>query len=124
GGDKDVSAGPGVLLGSYNWGLDARRLGAMSPNERAQIVVDKISRFHPELPKYADDHASMVWDQFKWSARAVSFLRPGDQTAYLQNAVQVEGAVHFAGEHCSTDQAWIQGAILSGLRAVEEVFAR
>jgi len=124
GNKKDVSNGPGVLLGSYNWGLDARRLGAMTPNERAQIVIDKISRFHPELPKYADDHASMVWDQSKWAAGAFSFLQPGDQTAYLQNAVQTEGAVHFAGEHCSTDQAWIQGAIMSGLRAVEEIVTR
>jgi monoamine oxidase len=29
--------------------------------------------------------------------------------------------VHFAGEHCSTDPGWIQGAIASALRAVREV---
>ena len=28
------------------------------------------------------------------------------------------------GEHCSTDQAWIQGAIISGLRVVEELVGR
>jgi monoamine oxidase len=97
---------------------------AATPSAPPPQAKGLVTRFHPELQMYADDHASMVWDQFKWSAGAFSFLQPGDQTAYLQNAVQAEGAVHFAGEHCSTDQAWIQGAIMSGLRAVEEIVAR
>jgi len=29
--------------------------------------------------------------------------------------------VFFAGEHCSTDQGWIQGALIASLRAVDEI---
>ncbi len=121
---EDLSHEPGVLLGSYCWGQDARRLGSLSPEGRASCVVDKIARFHPEIRDLADDHASMNWDEYKWSRGAFSFLEPGDQQLYLNSAVQPEGSFHFAGEHCSTDQAWIQGAAISALRAVEEILGQ
>ena len=119
--DPEISNGPGVLLGSYCWGADARRLGVMSANERAACVIDKIARFHPEVRDFADDHASMSWDDNKWAGGAFSFLDPSDQARYLAAGCQPEGNFHFAGEHCSTDQAWIQGAAMSALRAVEEI---
>ena len=122
--DPEISNGPGVLLGSYCWGADARRLGAMSANERAECVIDKIARFHPEVRNFADDHASMSWDDNKWAGGAFSFLDPSDQVRYLAAACQPEGNFHFAGEHCSTDQAWIQGAAMSALRAVEEIASK
>ncbi len=36
---------PGVLLGSYNWGQDAVRLGTNSPEERAEIVLNELEKF-------------------------------------------------------------------------------
>jgi monoamine oxidase len=93
----------------------------MSANEGAECVIDKIARFHPEVRDFADDHASMSWDDNKWAGGAFSFLDPSDQARYLGAACQPEGNFHFAGEHCSTDQAWIQGAAMSALRAVEEI---
>jgi monoamine oxidase len=122
--NPEISNGPGVLLGSYCWGADARRLGGMSANERAACVIDKIARFHPEIRDFADDHASMSWDDNKWAGGAFSFLEPSDQARYLGAACQSEGDFHFAGEHCSTDQAWIQGAAMSALRAVEEIVSK
>ena len=32
-----------------------------------------------------------------------------------------EGRVFFAGEHCSLDQAWIQGALIASLEAVDQI---
>lgn len=118
---NDISNGPGVLLGSYCWGQDARRFGAMGHNERAERVVKCIARFHPEILQEADDHASMVWDQYPWAAGAFASMCPGDQSRYLQAGAESEGNIYFAGEHLSTDQGWIQGALISGLRAVEEL---
>jgi monoamine oxidase len=124
--DSAVSKNPGVLLGSYAWGQDARRLGAMAPTERARTVIRMVSRFHPEIarPGIVDGHASMFWDAYKWSAGAFSFLQPGEHGTIYQSAIRPEGNVHFAGEHCSLQQAWIQGALVSALRAVEEIVAK
>ncbi|MDX0679886.1 FAD-dependent oxidoreductase [Sinorhizobium medicae] len=121
---KEASPGPGVLVGSYNWGRDARRLGALPPNERATTVINVIRNFHQDIDKYVDDECSMYWDDFRWSRGAFCFMHPGDLRDYYHAAIRPEGRLHFAGEHCSLDQGWMQGAVMSGLRAVEEVVGR
>lgn len=120
----EISHGPGVLVGSYCWGQDARRLGALPKAERARAVIDSVARFHPEIRAAANDDASMSWSDYKWSSGAFSFLRHGDHQRYFGAAVAPEGPLYFAGEHCSTDQAWIQGALISSLRAVGELCAK
>lgn len=118
---KAASPGPGVLVGSYSWGRDARRLGALPPAEGSVAVIDVLRNFHPEIDKYVDGYATMYWDDFRWSRGAFSFLKPGDLQDYYRAAIRPEGRLHFAGEHCSLDQAWIQGAVMSGIRTVEEI---
>jgi monoamine oxidase len=34
-----------------------------------------------------------------------------------------EGRIHFAGEHTSLAHSWMQGALDSGLRAVQQLLA-
>jgi monoamine oxidase len=46
---------------------------------------------------------------------------PGQITGILVDAERPEGRIHFAGEHLSHLQGWMQGALESGLRAVREV---
>ena len=116
--------GPGVLVGSYSWGRDACRLGALPPKERAEAVIDVLERFHPQIRTYVDDDASMFWDTYRWSRGAFCFMHPGDLRYYYHAAIRPEGRLHFAGEHCSLDQGWMQGAVVSGLRTVEELVRR
>lgn len=120
--DAAVSHGPGTLVGSYVWGAQARAEGAMDPKDRVQAVVDSVARFHPELkePGMVKDAATIAWDQNPWSGGA--YGEPGvGQHALYKAAIAPEGNVHFAGEHTSLDQGWIQGALISALRAVEEI---
>jgi monoamine oxidase len=109
---------PGALLGAYCWDQDARRLGALSNTERAEVVIDKVSRFHPELRDYVVDTASIDWEQYRWTAGAFVMLKPGELERFYPAAIRPEGRLFFAGEHCSTDQGWIQGALIASLRAV------
>ena len=118
-----VSEGPGVLVGSYNWGSDARRLGGLSRSDRAEVVAADVSDIHPEIADSGMvlDYDSIFWDEYEWAGGAFSFMRPGDFLSYYSGTIKPEGRLFFAGEHCSLDQAWIQGALVSSLRAVEEV---
>ncbi|HEY0783674.1 MAG TPA: NAD(P)/FAD-dependent oxidoreductase [Thermoanaerobaculia bacterium] len=118
---RDSDKRPGALLGAYCWDRDARRLGAVSNDERARIVVENIRRFHPEIDQYVVDHASIDWEEHHWTGGAFCFLQPGELEAYYPAAIRPEGRVFFAGEHCSTDQGWIQGALIASLRAVDEI---
>lgn len=121
-------ARPGVLLASYTWGEDARRMGGLAPADRAAVAKMKIARFHPEIGQFAtegdDGHASMFWDNYPWMAGgAFSFLKPEDQQRHYEHAIRPERGIYFAGEHCSLFNAWIQGALVSSLRAVEQIVA-
>ena len=40
---------------------------------------------------------------------------------YYYASKKNEGNLYFAGEHCSLDPGWIQGAIKSALEVVEEI---
>jgi len=111
----------GALLGAYCWDSDARRLGAMSDDGRADAVVRNISRYHPELPKYVTGHASIDWEEDRWHGGAFVMLQPRELELYYHPAIRPEGRLFFAGEHCSVDQGWIQGALIASLRAVLEI---
>ena len=113
----------GVLVGSYCWGQDARRLGALSKDQRIRAVSQAISYMHPEIEEdgMIKDAASISWDQYPNAAGAFCFLKPGDYEKYFENAISPEGNLYFAGEHCSLDNGWIQGAIISALRVLEQL---
>lgn len=108
---------PGALLGAYTWGADANRLGVLSPGARAEAVARGIARFHPEIHEQASEHASIDWGQHRWSGGAFAYLLPGQLEAMYGVAKQPEHRVFFAGEHCSAEQAWIQGALISAFQA-------
>jgi hypothetical protein len=118
---KSVEPIPGAMLGAYCWDQDARRLGALSNDERAEVVIENVSRFHPELREYVVDHASIDWDQYRWTAGAFVMLKPNELERFYPAAIHPEGRLYFAGEHCSTDQGWIQGALIASLRAVLQI---
>ena len=99
----------------------ALRLGALAPDARAEIVLKVLEKFRPEIHEHVDDHASMCRERFRRSRGAFALLRPGDLRDYYHDAIRPEGGLHFAGEHCSLDQAWMQGALSCGMRAVEEI---
>jgi monoamine oxidase len=119
--DPAVSAGLGILLASYTWGTAARRLAAMPHAKRSEVVLRHLSKVHPELldPKFLIRTASWAWDTYPWSAGAFAWFEPGQQINIYRDLIAPEGRIHFAGEHTSLAHTWMQGALESGLRAVD-----
>jgi monoamine oxidase len=109
---------PGALLAAYTWGADADRLGALSGKTRDDVVRRSIARFHPEIDEHVEDSVSMDWHQNRWSAGAFACLLPGQLETTYVDAIRPERQVYFAGEHCSAEQAWIEGALTSAMQAV------
>ena len=122
--EQKISQGPGVLLGSYTWGATARRLATLGSQERGNLVVDKIERFHPQISNYLDSdkpYASMAWDQNKWSAGAFASSNPLDLQRFFPEVSQPAVRLFFAGEHLSPYPTWIQGALWSALQGVMQI---
>jgi monoamine oxidase len=123
--DPRVSQGPGVMLASYSWGEAARRLASLPHPERAAAVLQQLSRIHPQLrqPGIVRETASWSWDNHPYSAGAFAWFMPGQHTKLYPFVTAPEGRIHFAGEHTSLAHTWMQGALDSGLRAVQQMLA-
>ena len=67
---------PGVLLASYTWGMEARRIGALSPDARIKVMTEAVAAFHPEIAEYVDDGASIFWASIHgaWGRMAIRCL--------------------------------------------------
>jgi monoamine oxidase len=124
--DLIASNAPGVLLASYTWGQAARRLGALSHQERIQLVRRSLSLLHEELSdaKMVQNGASWNWDTHPWTGGAFALFFPGQHSSLHQHIIAPEGHIFFAGEHVSLSHAWMQGALESALRAVREMLAQ
>nr|QXL90847.1 FAD-dependent oxidoreductase [Streptomyces sp.] len=127
-------AGPGrgaVLLGSYAIAEDADLLGHLPEERRPAAVIEELAPLHPELkdPGMVLDAVSVAWGRHPWSRGCTSRRWGKDaaaQRAERRRAARPQGRLFFAGEHCSSWPAWINGAVESALGAVAamDAFAR
>jgi monoamine oxidase len=119
-------AGGAALLASYTIGGDADVLGCMPIDMRHEVVLQELSKMHPELlyPGMVVDAVSLAWGQNWWSEGAGA-VRWGKDAATSEDeriqAARPENRLFFAGEHCSSTPAWIDGAIESAVNAVREI---
>lgn len=121
--DPAVARGSGVMLASYTWGQPARRLAVLPHAERSQFVLDTLALVHPQLKEAGliDRTASWAWDNDPYSSGAFCWFTPGQHETLYQHLVSPEGRLFFAGEHSSLTPTWMQGALESGLRAVQQM---
>jgi monoamine oxidase len=113
--------GPRGLLASYMFFDVGQRVGAMSEDQRLEFVVREMEKVHPGLTDNLEGHYSKVWPADPWARAATALPSPGQMTTICIGIERPEGRIHFAGEHTSTYQGWMQGALQSGLRAAREV---
>ncbi|RLV10264.1 amine oxidase [Streptomyces griseocarneus] len=116
-----------ALLASYTIGDEAGRLGRLPEGERHRAVLQELAKVHPELlePGMVLGAASAAWGTEPWSVGCAT--RWGKDAAACEEerlrAARPAHRLFFAGEHCSTAPAWIEGAIESAQRAVADLTA-
>jgi monoamine oxidase len=113
--------GPRAILESYTGGANARRLAAMPLAERLDFVVDQSSLIFPELVSQFEGGTSISWSTDPWAKGAYAWFKPGQLALLPPRADQAEGRVHFAGDHTSALPGWMQGALASAQRVVQEI---
>lgn len=119
----DGRPGPRAIVESYASGENARRLGALSPEERLTTVLAGMERVHPGIADVAEGGTSVVWADEPWSRGAYAWFAPGELLAWLPRLAAPVGRLHFAGDHTSHMPGWMQGALTSARRAATEVAA-
>lgn len=111
---------PGVFIATYNFNLDATRLGNMTPETRFELIKRQVEEVHGLPKNYLDsviiDHKTIVWNNEPHFHGAFAYLLPGQKITFSYSVLQPEygGKVFFAGEHISPTHGWIQGALYTG----------
>lgn len=114
---------PGVILGSYNFNLDAVRLGNMTEEERITKIKRDVEEVHG-LPAGALDNIVTAYKTQNWNSDplfrgAFCYFTPEQKKLFSWPMVlpEYDKRVFFAGEHVSALHRWMQGALQSGMES-------
>ncbi len=119
----------GTLLASYTLGRDSEALAQLPEDEVVALVRKELGSIHPELnaPGMVEAFKVHHWQKEEGFLGGCSVTWPiyyedsrsEEDIARLWNDVaRPDKRVYFAGEHCSDQRAWIEGAVTSSLKTV------
>lgn len=117
----------GVILASYNIDEDAYTLGNAEPATRYEVVRNKLALLHGVSHEYLDSiilkSKSIDWLSEPWFHGAFQMFLPGQKSDffYASSTPEYNNRIFFAGEHTSTKNGWIQGALQSGMQAANNL---
>lgn len=118
---------PGVLVASYNYHLNATRVGNMDEITRYKLIRRNVEEVHGLPRRFLDsiveDHKTVVWDNQPNNRGAFAMTLPGQKKLFAYEMLKPEfnQRVYFAGEHLSTKHGWMQGALYTGKEAANQL---
>lgn len=118
---------PGVLVATYNYHLNATRVGNMEESLRYELIKENVEEVHglPRgfLDSIVEDHKTVVWDNQPYNRGAFAMVLPGQKKLFAYEMLKPEfnQRIYFAGEHLSTKHGWMQGALYTGKEAANQL---
>jgi monoamine oxidase len=115
----------GILLGAYAWAEKADYLASLPPLTRAKFVADCVGEMHiGSKEQWSQKYATATWNsETEFSGGAWMWSPPSYYTDHFSSLIEPHGQIFFAGEHCSIDHGWQNGAFASAQKAVIDVHA-
>jgi len=115
--------GPRGLLMSYLFYDRAVELDQLSEENGIQHLLNRWTNVFPGVYDNIElEHStSHSWALQEWSGGAWASPTEEQNEALAARIGAAEGRIHFAGEHASDYHGWMQGALVSGLRAATEI---
>lgn len=94
---------------------------AMDPDAQLRIGVEMAEGAFPDFTDHYQKGFTQNWTTEPWSKGAFAVSYPGQITKWGTAAWVPEGRLHFAGEHVSPWPGWMEGALWSAERVVQEI---
>ena len=116
----DMSGNTGILMSYLRWSA-AEDMDILNESDRNTAVLNRWENIFEGSINNFDSGVSKSWVLDEWSKGAWASPTTSQNENLNESISQVEGHIHFAGEHSSNDRGWMQGALFSGLRAVSEI---
>lgn len=125
--DRRSANEPGVLLASYNLGLDSIRYGNLPRYIKLDEAKKQVEMVHGLPYGYLDsvvkDWKFINWHQEPWSLGGFCYFLPEQRRLFLYSMgiPEYNNKIFFAGEHLSVTHGWINGALKTGMEAANKL---
>jgi len=121
--DVSPRSGEPGMMSLYPAGPKARRLAAMTPDDRRATAIDTLRRRFGPKASAPSEYVDQNWAEQEWSRGcSMAHFGPGVLTQYGRLLRAPHGRIHWAGtETASVSHGAIDGAIRSGERVAAEV---
>ena len=114
---EELSNGKGLIIASYTWEKQADKLFKLSDEEKVVLALKELSQIFPEIQSEFEQGVVKEWKH------GFSIFKPGQQQKFhglLRD--QALDRIFLAGEHCSVEHGYFEGALETGIRAAANVF--
>ena len=115
----------GILL-TFVEAHEAREFIELPLSERRSAIVNGLANQFGEQASWPLEYIDKCWTQEEWSRGCyVGYMPPGVMTGFKDTLRQPFNRIHFAGTETATEwNGYLDGAIQSGYRAVDEILDR
>ncbi len=114
----------GVVLGYYNYMMDAIEVSALSPKERAEYALAAGQNIFPAYRASFEGAFSVAWHRVQYNLGGWAEWSEETRKAAYPRLLEGEGRVLLAGEHLSYLTGWQAGAIESAWQQIEKIHQR
>lgn len=114
----------GVVLGYYNYALDAIEVSALTPAERAEFALRAGEKIFPAYRSAYERSFSVAWHRVQHSLGGWAEWNEDARKSAYPALLEGEGRVLLAGEHLSYLTGWQAGAIESAWQQIEQLHKR
>ena len=97
------------------------RFAALPEEAQLRLGIEMAEEAFPDLPAHYQKGFTQNWTEDPWARGAFAVSSPGQMTDWGTTAWTPEGRLHFAGEHVSPWPGWMEGALWSAERTVQEI---
>jgi monoamine oxidase len=111
------------ILTVYTGGRPAIKLAALSDEARIHLAVAEVEKVFPGSSGLVEHAATVAWPNEPFTRGSYMALAPGEVTAHWRTLFQPAGRLFFAGEHATSYQGYMEGAVESGQRAAANIIA-
>lgn len=109
----------GVVQASYSWSDDAAHWDSLNDHQRYPYALRNLQAIHGRRIEvfYTGAGRTQSWLRDPYAFGEAAVYTPNQLTSFHLDVGKPEGPVHFAGEHASLKNAWIEGAVETAVRA-------
>ncbi|HMS97594.1 MAG TPA: NAD(P)/FAD-dependent oxidoreductase [Saprospiraceae bacterium] len=121
-GTKDQKTEGGVLM-CYATGDKAEALASIDRSERKKIILDALRPAFGDVSAYLKEDLVYYWGSDAYTRGAYAFYGKNQWLTTRLTLARPHQKCYFAGEHLADWQGFMEGAIVSGEEAAEQVVA-